>query len=47
MPNMNKSLDIYLNQNYSQKGQGFTHTRIGDVNLSVKGKMASIPPERL
>ena len=37
MSNMNKSFDSYLNQYYSQKGEGFTHTRIGDQNLSVKG----------
>lgn len=42
MSKMNKSFDSYLNQNYSQKGQGFTHTRIGDANLSVKGGVYTI-----
>lgn len=37
MSKMKKSFDSYLNGNYSQKGQGFTHTRIGDNNLSIKG----------
>ena len=34
---MKKSFDSYLNSCYSQKGEAFTHTRIGDNNLSVKG----------
>ena len=34
---MKKSFDSYLNSHYSQKGQGHTHTRIGDANLSIKG----------
>jgi P4 family phage/plasmid primase-like protien len=37
MSTMKKSFDSYLNSHYSQKGQGHTHTRIGDANLSIKG----------
>lgn len=37
MSTMKKSFDSYLNSCYSQKGEAFTHTRIGDNNLSVKG----------
>jgi len=39
---MKKSFESYLNSFYSQKGQGFTHTRIGDNNLSVKGGVYTI-----
>lgn len=42
MSNMKKSFESYLNSFYSQKGQGFTHTRIGDNNLSVKGGVYTI-----
>ena len=39
---MKKSFESYLNSFYSQKGEGFTHTRIGDNNLSVKGGVYTI-----
>ena len=39
---MKKSFDSYLNTHYSQKGQGHTHTRIGDSNLSIKGGVYTI-----
>jgi len=34
---MKKSFESYLNSVYSKKGQGYTHTRIGDNELSIKG----------
>ena len=34
---MKKSFDSYLNSFYSKKGQAYTHTRIGDNELSIKG----------
>ena len=37
MSKMKQSFDSYLNSCYSQKGEGYTHTRIGDNALSVKG----------
>jgi DNA-binding MarR family transcriptional regulator len=37
------SFDSYLYSHYSQKGQGHTHTRIGDANLSIKGGVYTIP----
>lgn len=40
---MKKSFDSYLNSHYSQKGQEYTHTRIGDTNLSIKGGVYTIP----
>ena len=42
MSKMKKSFESYLNCYYSQKGQGFSHTRIGDNNLSVKGGVYTI-----
>ena len=42
MSNMKKSFESYLNNFYSKKGQGFTHTRIGDNNLSIKGGVYTI-----
>ena len=36
MSKMKQSFDSYLNSLYSQKGQGHTHTRIGDNTLSIK-----------
>ncbi len=40
---MKKSFDAYLNSHYSQKGQEYTHTRIGDTNLSIKGGVYTVP----
>ena len=37
MNKMKKSFEPYLNSLYSKKGQGYTHTRIGDNELSIKG----------
>mgnify|MGYP003999928729 CR=1 FL=1 len=37
MNKMKKSFESYLNSVYSKKGQGYTHTRIGDNELSIKG----------
>ena len=37
MSKMKQSFDSYLNSCYSQKGEGYTHTRIGDNALSIKG----------
>jgi P4 family phage/plasmid primase-like protien len=34
---MKKSFESYLNSCYSQRGEGHTHTRIGDNSLSIKG----------
>lgn len=34
--NMNQSFDAYLKSHSSQKGEGFTHTRIGDNNLNIR-----------
>ena len=42
MNTMKKSFDSYLNSHYSQKGQGHTHTRIGDQALSLKGGVYTI-----
>jgi P4 family phage/plasmid primase-like protien len=42
MPTMIKAFDTYINQFYSQKGEGHTHTRIGDTNLHVKGGVYTI-----
>ena len=42
MSTMKKSFDSYLNSHYSQKGQGHSHTRIGDANLSIKGGVYTI-----
>ena len=42
MSTMKKSFDSYLNSHYSQKGEGHTHTRIGDANLSLKGGVYTI-----
>lgn len=39
---MKKSFNSYLNACYSKKGESFTHTRIGDNSLSVKGGVYSI-----
>ena len=36
MSKMKQSFDVYLKSHYSQKGEGFTHTRIGDNNLNIK-----------
>ena len=47
MSTMKKSFDSYLNSHYSQKGQGYTHTRIGDANLSIKGGAYTISKFRL
>jgi len=40
---MKQSFDSYLNSCYSQKGEGYTHTRIGDNALSIKGGSYTIP----
>ena len=40
---MKQSFDSYLNSCYSQKGEGHTHTRIGDNALSIKGGSYTIP----
>lgn len=37
MSKMKQSFDSYLNSCYSQKGEAYTHTRIGDNSLSIKG----------
>ncbi len=42
MSKMKQSFDSYLNSFYSQKGQGHTHTRIGDNALNVKGGVYSV-----
>jgi len=42
MSKMKQSFDSYLNSYYSQKGEGHTHTRIGDNALSVKGGVYTI-----
>ncbi len=42
MSTMKKSFESYLNSHYSQKGQGHTHTRIGDANLLIKGGVYTI-----
>ena len=34
---MKQSFESYLNSCYSQRGEGHTHTRIGDNALSIKG----------
>jgi len=39
---MKQSFDNYLNSLYSQKGQGHTHTRIGDNSLSIKGGVYTV-----
>ena len=33
----NINLDKYLKEHNAIKGQGYTHTRIGDSNLSIYG----------
>ena len=40
---MKQSFDSYLKSCYSQKGEGHTHTRIGDNALSIKGGSYTIP----
>ena len=42
MSKMKQSFDSYLNSFYSQKGQGHTHTRIGDNALNVKGGVYTV-----
>ena len=42
MSKMKQSFDSYLNSFYSQKGEGHTHTRIGDNALSIKGGVYTI-----
>ena len=37
MTTMKKTFESYLKLHYSNKGEGFTHTRIGDNNLNIKG----------
>ena len=37
MTTMKQSFDAYLKLLYSKKGEAFTHTRIGDNNLNIKG----------
>ena len=37
MAKMKETFESYLKTHYSQKGEGFTHTRIGDNNLNIKG----------
>ena len=39
---MKQSYEPYLKSFYSDKGVEFTHTRIGDNNLSVKGGVYTI-----
>jgi len=43
MLKVKQSFDSYLNSCYSQKGEGYTHTRIGDNALSIKGGSYTIP----
>jgi P4 family phage/plasmid primase-like protien len=43
MLKMKQSFESYLNSCYSQKGEGYTHTRIGDNALSIKGGSYTIP----
>ena len=35
MSKMKQSFETYLKSNYSKKGEGFTHTRIGDKELNI------------
>lgn len=43
MSNMKQSYDSYLKSFYSDKGVEYTHTRIGDNKLSIKGGVYTIP----
>lgn len=42
MSKMKQSFESYLNSFYSQKGEGHTHTRIGDNALNVKGGVYTV-----
>lgn len=39
------SFDSYINKLYCNKGQSFTHTRIADKKLSIKGGLYCVPEE--
>lgn len=42
---MTRSLAQFLNDHYSQKGEAYTHTRIGDKELGIKGGSYTITEE--
>ena len=42
MSSSRQSFESYINAFYSKKGEGFTHTRIGDTQLGIKGGVYSI-----
>ena len=42
----NMSFDSYINKLYCEKGQSFTHTRIADKSLSIKGGLYHISEEK-
>jgi len=43
--NPSMAFDSYINKLYCNKGETFTHTRIADKNLSIKGGLYAVPPE--
>ena len=43
--NNSNTLTSYLNNCYSKKGDAYTHTRIGDDSLNVKGGSYFIPDD--
>ena len=45
MSTYRQSFESYINGFYSKKGEGFTHTRIGDNQLNIKGGVYSIDNE--
>ena len=40
MCKMKQAFDVYLKSHYTQKGEGFTHTTIGDNNLNINVALA-------
>ena len=40
------SFDSYINKLYCNKGERFTHTRIADKKLSIKGGLYNVPEEK-
>lgn len=44
-PVSNMSFDSYINKLYCNKGESFTHTRIADKTLSIKGGLYCVPQE--
>ena len=45
-PNSKMSFDSYINKLYCKTGESFTHTRIADKNLGIKGGIYTVPENK-